>query len=344
MSHELATKLSEMFLLPIEVVNNILELDVNEAMEKSTCERMFPSQSYRPNQYQIRLDGHSELPEDMTIQYYDRLKSTELIPSEAEGDIKKHESYTRYLNLSREGSEPPPITVVKHSSGKLISINRRRVLVAQELNKKIGAWVESETVNGGSTLTLGAFNEAKKLILCEKEINLGALTELGFDVSRVWYHGTAVDFDRFELDKFGSNEPKGDYIGKAIFFASDEETALKYALQAGGNKIMKCFLKMSNCLNITDTGLERSFYDGIKPSEILKPSDFEAIKNHPDVNRFAHLFMDQSQRSEYFKSKGYDGFIEEKSKQAAVLSPAQTFILPTDYKLNNKPKSIKFKM
>lgn len=331
-------------MLPVEVVENIISLDVNSAMEQAIIDRITPSRKYIPNKYDIKLDGYSSSPEDMTIQYYDRLNSSELTLSEPKGDIKNHESYERYLSLSMQGSEPPPVTVVKQPSGTMVSINRRRVLVAQELNKPIGAWVESDTAEYGSTLTLGAFNAAKEKIENEDTIDLEALAAMGFDVTRIWYHGTAEDFDEYDLDKFGTNEPKGDYIGKAIFFASNEETAMKYAAQAGGNKVMRVFLRMGNCLNVPTSGLDLSFYDGIKASEILKPTEYEALKNHPHVNKFAHLFMDQAERAEFFKAKGYDGFIEEKSNQAAVLSPSQIFILPHDFKLENKMKAPRLKM
>lgn len=344
MNQSLIKRLAETFLLPTEVVEKILELDIDSAMEQAMSERIIPSQNYQPNQYDVKLGGYSTTPEDMVIQYYDRLDSSKLTSSEPEENIKNHDSYVSYLELSKQGSEPPPISVIKQSSGVMVSINRRRLLVAQELNKPIGAWVESDTAEYGSTLTLGAFNDIKAQIENENRIDLDDLAAKGFDVTRVWYHGTAEEFDKYDLEKFGTNEPKGDYVGKAIFFATNEETAMKYAVQAGGSNVMRVFLKMDNCLNVPDAGLDLSFYDGIDASKILKPAEYEALKNHPHINKFAHLFMEQSERAAFFKSKGYDGFIEEKSNQAAVLSAEQIFILPPDFKIENKVKIPRLKM
>jgi hypothetical protein len=84
------------------------------------------------------------------------LPTDQIISGEPEDGVKFHESYKHYLLWARHGLEPPPITVVAHADdGRLVSIDRRRLLAAQEAGrKKIKAWFSETTPNGGPTWKL----------------------------------------------------------------------------------------------------------------------------------------------------------------------------------------------
>ena len=62
----------------------------------------------------------------------------------SEGDwhnALKWESTRNYVTWLLRGSEPPPIAVVEHIDGDLVSINRRRWLAAREVGHRlIKAW------------------------------------------------------------------------------------------------------------------------------------------------------------------------------------------------------------
>jgi hypothetical protein len=70
----------------------------------------------------------------------DQLHST--VSNEAVDCIKKHPSYAHYVELTLSGSSPPPIHACQSHDGRMTSANRRRLLVAQETNTPIRAWVE----------------------------------------------------------------------------------------------------------------------------------------------------------------------------------------------------------
>lgn len=70
------------------------------------------------------------------------------LTEEGEG-VKGREDYRQYVEWAKEGKTPPPIEVVKHADGGLISTNRRRVLAAREAGKgKIHGWF-SDTLPSG---------------------------------------------------------------------------------------------------------------------------------------------------------------------------------------------------
>lgn len=151
--------------------------------------------------------------------------------------------------------------------------------------------------------------------------------------STTFYHGTSKAFTEFDLEKFGQNEKRGDIVGKALFFAFDQDTAMKYAIQAGGNTIIPVKLSMNNPLVISKgSKVPLEYYDSIDPSLYLSEEKMSALShcNPLVVNRYAHLFMSQEERAEYCKMKGYDGMIDHNSNQAAVLSASQVEVLPVN--------------
>lgn len=92
-------------------------------------------------------------------QYVYILKSVpvdDVVPSEAEEDIRSHESFNRYLRYLREGIEAPPISIAQNRLGNLISLNRRRLLTAKEAGiKTVRAWVSPINATTGDPLKYG---------------------------------------------------------------------------------------------------------------------------------------------------------------------------------------------
>jgi hypothetical protein len=73
----------------------------------------------------------------------------QLANDEPERDGREHYSFATYLTWAREGHTPPPITVMRHADSRIISSNRRRLLVARDLDRPIGGWYSETTITGG---------------------------------------------------------------------------------------------------------------------------------------------------------------------------------------------------
>ena len=325
--------------IPVKVVSNLLSgFDEEKAIELDHLERFDKNYFSNKNidRYEIKLSGYSDDPNDHTISYLDILDSASVVSSEAEQSIKDHQSYKDYLELTKSGSKPPPITVIKNNrSDKFVSANRRRLLVAQELKIPICAWVESDTVGEhGLPLTLGRFKEERNKL--REEIN----NKREFDRSVVWYHGTNVDFSEFDLECFGKNEEGGDYIGKAIFFANSRFTAKKYAKQAGGDIVKEVYLSMNNPLVIPKEGIPDSYYDDIVPEIYIDSIELRELReagvSESEIKLIASFEMSETERAEYCKSKGYDGLLDLKYGQAAVFCSSQIEVIEHKNKLNLK--------
>jgi len=70
--------------------------------------------------------------------------------TEPEGGVRGRADYALYVRWAKEGRQAPPINVVKGAdSGKWLSVNRRRVMAAQEVGQKtILAWVSDTDEQG----------------------------------------------------------------------------------------------------------------------------------------------------------------------------------------------------
>jgi hypothetical protein len=74
---------------------------------------------------------------------------SDLTIAEPEDGCKYRDDYRKYVEWAKEGREPPPIEVVRHVDGHLVSLNRRRTLAAREAGvKTLKAWY-SETAPSG---------------------------------------------------------------------------------------------------------------------------------------------------------------------------------------------------
>lgn len=158
-------RLADYLQVPCGVVRGLESIDFDAARELGRRNLHQPESFTEapPVKHSLMIDALDFSENDeAAIAYYDVIDSKLLISSELEQDIKNHPSYKDYVMLSRFGSEPPPIGVTRTVNGELVSRNRRRTLVAKELGKSIGAWVESDTVGKeGFTLSVTRYKEAK---------------------------------------------------------------------------------------------------------------------------------------------------------------------------------------
>ena len=73
----------------------------------------------------------------------------DLANSEDERAGRAHYSFPVYRAWAEAGHIPPPIQAMRHANGHLVSTNRRRLLVARDLNRPIGAWYSETSRYGG---------------------------------------------------------------------------------------------------------------------------------------------------------------------------------------------------
>ena len=120
-------------------------------------------------------------------------------------------------------------------------------------------------------------------------------------------------------------------MGKAIFFAENQETAKKYI--KGSGRVIKVKLKMINPLVVDDNFI----YDDFLKDVVVSDKIPEVIKGNSAIARKMTWinFTSQEDKANYTKSKGYDGLIDLKYGQAAVFSSEQIVIQPL---LNIRPK------
>lgn len=137
---------------------------------------------------------------------------------------------------------------------------------------------------------------------------------------KIWFHGTDSKFDKFDINYFGTNEAKGDYVGKSIYFAEDDFTASRY-----GDNIYEVKLDLKNPLVIDD---DFDYDDFLK--------DVEISTNVPDSLRFNDKtakkvtwlqYTTQDERAKYTQRKGYDGLLDLIYGQASVFSNKQIKIV-----------------
>ena len=81
------------------------------------------------------------------------IPADEVVPAEQDWDFaRKHWTTRNYVKWVHQGYQAPPINVVRHAKGNLVSTNRRRVLAAWEVGlPTILAWY-SETDDNGKAL------------------------------------------------------------------------------------------------------------------------------------------------------------------------------------------------
>lgn len=128
---------------PWEMTREELSIDYGSEMRVQN-NSMKPWKGELPPVGSWRLDTATDGLEQLQWMNLD-----ELTISEPEEDIKRHRTYEQYVKWAKEGKQPPPINVVKHTKGHWVATNRRRVLAARDAGlKKILAWVSDTDEKG----------------------------------------------------------------------------------------------------------------------------------------------------------------------------------------------------
>lgn len=91
-----------------------------------------------------RITGHSDVNEAY-LDYIEIIVPSQVIPREAEGAIRQHPTYARYVKWYRAGYLPPyPSVSEQRRDGKTkwLGANRRRILAAQEAGvRELPVWL-----------------------------------------------------------------------------------------------------------------------------------------------------------------------------------------------------------
>lgn len=156
--------------------------------------------------------------------------------------------------------------------------------------------------------------------------NLNKEIEIYQLLNGIWYHGTDYDFDEFDIEKFGTNEKRGDYIGKAIYFSQHESTAKKYIKEENG-RIIRVKLSMKNPLIVDDDFNMKDFIKNITVPSEFKSVFGEGISGASVQELYWYTKLSADGISKYVRSEGYDGLIDLKYGQSAVFSEKQIHIV-----------------
>jgi hypothetical protein len=190
--------------------------------------------------------------------------------------------------------------------------------VAKEANSYYDA-----PVQGDLTQEENKQAEAKGLDM-SKEARMKRAEEMGFDTSTVWYHGTSFDIENFDINEFGKNENRGDYIGEGFFFTKDPDTAAKYAERSGESaNIIPVYLNMNNPMVVdNDFDMQEFTKDFPITDEIQELFKGKNLSDE-QLRRFSYLKSTEKAKADYAKSKGFDGLVDETYPQGAVFDPSQ---------------------
>jgi len=134
----------------------------------------------------VLLSGYGDL-EDRSIMVLEVLAGKDLqeaISTEHPERIRQHPTYAEYRSRLAAGEMPPPIMACRAVDGKVRSINRRRLLVAQELNIPIHAWVETLDEKT-SPFTYGDFKSCLEKALAEEMVHRPSLPTVSADTTTI---------------------------------------------------------------------------------------------------------------------------------------------------------------
>lgn len=136
---------------------------------------------------------------------------------------------------------------------------------------------------------------SRKVYFQKNKTNLDRAKEMGFDTSKVYYHGTNQKFDEFNVDK--SNKS---YWGKGIYLTQDKGEAGTY-----GKNILETFVKKGKVFDILTDVPPKTFTDWMKKNKPQEHKDLvkalggvdaynyiDAAKNAMSPEQFTKLFQD----------------------------------------------------
>jgi hypothetical protein len=97
--------------------------------------------SFRPGD--LTIDEYGDNPYVYRLEYVDPRTLTTSLEGETREHVVNMPTTQRYIEWAKAGHEAPPITLVRHTGGNLNSINRRRLIAAQEAGvERIPVWME----------------------------------------------------------------------------------------------------------------------------------------------------------------------------------------------------------
>jgi len=116
----------------VEVVDRAIELFEQRYIYPN---RMEPWEGSYPGLWEWRID-----PVLGSLDQFLYLPTMQIRPTENPEEVRRWRGYQTYVEWAREGKSPPPIGVTLDDNG-LRSVNRRRLLAAQDANRlRIAAW------------------------------------------------------------------------------------------------------------------------------------------------------------------------------------------------------------
>lgn len=134
--------------------------------------------------------------------------------------------------------------------------------------------------------------------------------QMGFDTSRVWYHGTTRDFDAFDPKK--ANRANG--MPRATFLASDPETANYFSRSSlDGARVIPVYAKRGNYFDFSNpehASAITAFIKGKKSTDIVpgylgSPSTEGFIR---DIEAGDWGILERPVVQQWLKRKGFDGW------------------------------------
>lgn len=163
---DLFERVAARFNMPSRAVEEIAMLDPKVLVQRYLDEESTPSNTTTPSDAKtwppgsVRVAPYGGDLDNRYIDYVRVFNPDELVNAEAEQGIKQHPSYALYRQWALEGRQPPYISVYETDKGRLQSTNRRRTLVAQELNRPITGWFGPLNKETGLSLKLGDIKRA----------------------------------------------------------------------------------------------------------------------------------------------------------------------------------------
>lgn len=154
-----AKHVSGRFGIPVKAVTELVCLSVEELRERdrfiAMSNQMEPADFPRFALGTAKIAAHHSTVGESYTEFLDTFDSRRLVTSEWEGEIRKHPTYLCYVEMLREGHEPPYIHVFEDEKGTLVSTNRRRTLASQKLGRRITGWHGVPNRETGNPLKYG---------------------------------------------------------------------------------------------------------------------------------------------------------------------------------------------
>lgn len=106
-------------------------------------------------------------PRQCYVHFLDEVPSAQVMPTEHEGEIRKHPTFDAYVAMLRAGHQPPYVTLYERDvlarqaeQPRYSTTNRRRCLTAQELGRPLQGWVGVDNLATRLPLKVGDVQDA----------------------------------------------------------------------------------------------------------------------------------------------------------------------------------------